>query len=87
MIEAAHRVGLRTTATIMFGHIETARFVGGAPAAHPRSARAHRRLHRVRSAALRAHGSAAHLKGAVRKGPTWRETLLMHAVARLVLIR
>ena len=25
------------------------------------------------------------LKGGARKGPTWRETLLMHAVARLVL--
>jgi FO synthase len=26
-----------------------------------------------------------HLMGAARSGPTWRETLLMHAVARLVL--
>ena len=59
IVEAAHRRGLRTTATIMFGHIDRPRALGAAPAAHPRSPGAHRRLHRVRAAAVRAHGGAA----------------------------
>ena len=85
VIEAAHRVGLRTTATIMFGHIETAR----SWAAH---------LLHIRDLQERTGGftefvplpfvhmeAPLHLKGLSRKGPTWREVLLMHAVARLVL--
>jgi FO synthase len=85
VIEAAHRVGLRTTATIMFGHIETAR----SWAAH---------LLHIRDLQERTRGftefvplpfvhmeAPLHLKGLSRKGPTWREVLLMHAVARLVL--
>ena len=85
VIEAAHRVGLRTTATIMFGHIETSR----AWAAH---------LLHIRDLQERTGGftefvplpfvhmeAPLHLKGLSRKGPTWREVLLMHAVARLVL--
>jgi FO synthase len=85
VIETAHRVGLRTTATIMFGHIETP----GAWAAH---------LLHIRDLQERTGGftefvplpfvhmeAPLNLKGLSRKGPTWRETLLMHAVARLVL--
>jgi FO synthase len=85
VIEAAHRVGLRTTATIMFGHIETAR----SWAAH---------LLHIRDLQERTGGftefvplpfvhmeAPLHLKGLSRKGPTWREVLLMHAVARLAL--
>jgi FO synthase len=85
VIEAAHRVGLRTTATIMFGHIETTR----SWAAH---------LLHIRDLQERTGGftefvplpfvhmeAPLHLKGLSRKGPTWREVLLMHAVARLVL--
>ena len=85
VIAAAHRVGLRTTATIMFGHMETAR----SWAAH--------HLH-IRDLQERTGGftefvplpfvhmeAPLHLKGLSRKGPTWREVLLMHAVARLVL--
>jgi FO synthase len=85
VIEAAHRVGLRTTATIMFGHIETSR----SWAAH---------LLHVRDLQERTGGftefvplpfvhmeAPLHLKGLSRKGPTWREVLLMHAVARLTL--
>ena len=85
VIEAAHRVGLRTTATIMFGHIETAR-----------SWSAH--LLHIRDLQERTGGftefvplpfvhmeAPLHLKGLSRKGPTWREVLLMHAVARLAL--
>ena len=46
----------------------------------------HRRLHRVRAAAVRAHGERRCIcKGRARSGPTFREAVLMHAVARLVL--
>ncbi len=85
VVETAHRVGLRTTATIMFGHIE-----------HPRHWAVH--LLRLRDLQERTGGftefvplpfvhmeAPMYLKGRARKGPTWRETLLMHAVARLVL--
>lgn len=83
VIETAHRIGLRTTATIMFGHIETA----ASWAAH---------LLHIRDLQERTGGftefvplpfvhmeAPLNLKGLSRKGPTWRETLLMHAVARL----
>jgi len=85
VIEAAHRVGFRTTATIMFGHIE--RYEHWA-----------RHLLRIRSLQARTHGftefvplpfvhmeAPMYLKGKARKGPTYRETILMHAVARLAL--
>jgi len=85
VIENAHRAGLRTTATIMFGHIETAQ----SWAAH---------LLHIRDLQESTGGftefvplpfvhmeAPLNLKGLSRKGPTWRETLLMHAVARLVL--
>ena len=86
VVETAHRRGLRTTATIMFGHVDRPRALGAASAAHPRPAGAHRRLHRVRAAAVRAHGGAdLSARAARRKGPTLREAVLMHAVARLVL--
>jgi FO synthase len=85
VIEAAHDLGLRTTATIMFGHIETTR----SWATH---------LLHIRDLQERTGGftefvplpfvhmeAPLNLKGLSRKGPTWREVLLMHAVARLVL--
>ncbi|MDP1603604.1 MAG: 5-amino-6-(D-ribitylamino)uracil--L-tyrosine 4-hydroxyphenyl transferase CofH, partial [Legionella sp.] len=85
VIEAAHRVGLRTTATIMFGHVDNA----GHWAAH---------LLHIRDLQERTGGftefvplpfvhmeSPLYFKGGARRGPTSRETLLMHAVARLVL--
>jgi FO synthase len=85
VVATAHQVGLRTTATIMFGHVEDTR----AWAAH---------LLRLR--ALQEHTGGLtefvplpfvhmeapmYLKGGARRGPTWRETVLMHAVARLAL--
>lgn len=85
VVGAAHRVGLRTTSTIMFGHVETRR---------------HWAEHLLALRALQEktggitefvplpfiHMEAPiYLKGRARKGPTFRETLLMHAVARLVL--
>ena len=85
VIETAHAVGLPTTATIMFGHVET-----------PTHWATH--LLRVRDLAARTgmvrefvplpfvHMEAPlAMKGRTRAGPSWREVRLMHAVARLVL--
>ena len=84
-IEAAHRVGLRTTATIMFGHVD-----------HPRHWARH--LIAIRDLQQRTGGftefvplpfipmeAPMGLKGESRRGPTFREVRLMHAVARLAL--
>jgi FO synthase len=84
-IAAAHEVGLRTTATIMFGHVE-------GPADWARHLTALRDL-QARTGGLTefvplpfVHMEAPiYLKGAARRGPTWREAILMHAVARLAL--
>ncbi len=83
--DAAHRVGLRSTTTIMFGHLET-----------PRSWARH--LLALRDQQLRTGGftefvplpfvhveAPIYLKGRARKGPTLRESILMHAVPRLAL--
>ena len=85
VIEAAHRAGLRTTATIMFGHIDA-----------PRHWAAH--LLEIRRLQERTGGftefvplpfvhmeAPMYHKGAARRGPTSREALLMHAVSRLAL--
>ncbi len=85
VVSTAHQVGLRTTATIMFGHVEDTR----AWATH---------LIRIRELQERTGGltefvplpfvhmeAPMYLKGGSRRGPTWRETVLMHAVARLAL--
>ena len=85
VMEAAHAVGLRSTATIMFGHIE--RYEHWA-----------RHLLLVLELQQRTGGftefvplpfvaeeAPLYLKGRARKGPTFREAVLMHAVARLVL--
>jgi FO synthase len=83
--DAAHRVGLRSTATIMFGHVES-----------PRSWARH--LLRLREQQRRSGGFTelvplpfVHMeapifaKGLARPGPTFREAILLHAVARLAL--
>ncbi len=85
VMETAHRVGFRTTATIMYGHVE-----------HPRHWARH--LLRVRALQQRTGGftelvplpfvhmeAPMYLKGKARKGPTFREAILMHAVGRLAL--
>jgi FO synthase len=85
VVEAAHQAGLRTTATILFGHVET-------PHAWARHLIAIRDL-QARSGGFTefvplpfVHMEAPmFLKEGARRGPTWRETLAMHAVARLVL--
>ncbi|MFT3755723.1 MAG: 5-amino-6-(D-ribitylamino)uracil--L-tyrosine 4-hydroxyphenyl transferase CofH [Pseudoxanthomonas sp.] len=87
VIRAAHEVGLRTTATIMFGHVD-----GYADwATH---------LVRIRDLQLETGGFTefvplpfVHMeapmwrKGLARSGPTWREVRLMHAIARIVFHR
>jgi len=84
-VGTAHEVGLRTTATIMFGHVE-------------RPVHWARHLLAIRDLQERTGGFTefvplpfVHMEaplgvhGRTRKGPTWREVRLMHAVARLVL--
>ncbi|MDB6089861.1 MAG: fbiC [Gammaproteobacteria bacterium] len=85
VIGTAHEVGLRTTSTIMFGHVE-------------QPVHWARHLHRLRSLQARTAGISefvplgyVHMeaplwrKGRTRSGPTFREAVLMHAVPRLVL--
>jgi len=82
---AAHGLGLRSTATIMFGHVEA-----------PRSWARH--LLAIRDQQRRTGGftefvplpfvhmeAPIYLRGRARPGPTFREALLVHAVARLAL--
>jgi FO synthase len=85
VVEAAHRAGLRTTSTIMFGHVES-------PHAWARHLAAVRDLQERTGGITEfvplpfVHMEAPmFLKEGARRGPTWRETLLMHAVARLAL--
>ena len=83
--DAAHRTGLRSTTTIMFGHADS-----------PRSWARH--LVRLREQQQRSGGftefvplpfvhmeAPIYLKGRARPGPTFREAILIHAVARLAL--
>jgi FO synthase len=85
VMEAAHAVGLRSTVTIMYGHVD--RYEHWA-----------RHLLRVRALQARTGGftefvplpfvpmeTPIYLKGRARRGPTYREAVLMHAVARLAL--
>src|SRR5579863_3110566 len=85
VMEAAHGVGLHSTVTIMFGHVE--RYEHWA-----------RHLLRIRALQQKTHGftefvplpfvpmeTPISLKGRSRFGPTFREAILMHAVARLAL--
>jgi FO synthase len=85
VIETAHGVGLRTTSTIMFGHVDT-----------PLSWARH--LLHLRELQARTGGitefvplpfvhmeAPMYLRGRARAGPTFREAILMHAIARLAL--
>lgn len=85
VMRTAHRVGLRSTATIMFGHADT-------------EAHWARHLLRIRDLQAETGGFTefvplpfVHMeapmwrKGRTRSGPSARESLLMHAVARLAL--
>lgn len=85
VMEEAHSLGLRTTSTIMYGHIDESKHWA-------------RHLLRLRTLQARTGGftefvplpfvhmeAPLYWKGKARKGPTFREAVLMHAVARLVL--
>jgi len=85
VVATAHRIGLRTTATIMFGHVDAPRHWA-------------RHLLRIRRLQVETGGftefvplpfvpmeAPMQLRGQSRFGPTFRESVLMHAVARLAL--
>ncbi len=85
VVETAHEVGLRTTSTIMFGHVD-------------RPEHQARHLLRLRELQARTGGftelvplpfvpmeAPIYRRGEARRGPTYREALLVHAVARLAL--
>jgi FO synthase len=85
VVQTAHERGLPTTATIMFGHVDSPRHWA-------------RHLLRIRALQAQTGGftefvplpfvhmeAPLYLKGLARRGPTLREAVLMHAVARLVL--
>ena len=85
VMEAAHGIGFKTTATIMYGHVEKLEHWA-------------RHIMRVRALQERTGGftefvplpfvhmeAPMYLKGKARKGPTFREAVLMHSVARLAL--
>ena len=87
VIKTAHKTGLPTTATIMFGHVDKPQHWA-------------RHLIHVRNLQSQTGGftefvplSFIHQEAPMyrrqncRKGPTFRESLLMHAVARIVLHR
>jgi FO synthase len=81
----AHGLGLRTTSTIMYGHIED-------PMSWARHLLALRDLQSETGGFTEfvplpfVHMEAPmYLQGRARRGPTFREAVLMHAVARLVL--
>lgn len=84
VMEAAHATGFNTTATIMFGHVDRAEHW----AAH---------LLSIRALQARTGGftefvplpfvhmeAPMYLRGLSRRGPSFREAVLMHAVPRLV---
>ncbi len=86
MIEAAHRLGLRTTATIMFGHVDRAARTGRAICCA--SARLQARTGGFTEfVPLPFVPMEAPMQSARPQplGPTFREAMLMHAVARLAL--
>jgi len=85
VMETAHGIGLNTTATIMFGHVD--RYEHWA-----------RHLLAARDLQSRTSGftefvplpfvaqmAPIYRRGQSRQGPTFREAILMHAIARLVL--
>ncbi len=87
VMRAAHQVGFSTTATIMYGHVDQP--VNWA-----------RHLIRVRDLQIETGGftefvplpfvaseSPVYLKGRARRGPSFREAVLMHAIARIVFHR
>ena len=82
---AAHEVGLPTTSTIMFGHLDrTDHWAAHLLALRELQLRTGRITEFVPLPFVHMQ-SPVYLRGQARKGPTWRETILMHAVGRLAL--
>ena len=91
VVREAHAVGLPTTSTIMFGHVE----------GYAAIARHLKRLHVLQERSVRAGHAAAitefvplpfvhpeapvYRSGGARRGPTLREAVLVHALGRLAL--
>jgi FO synthase len=84
VMRTAHSLGLRSTATLLFGHIESTRHLA-------------RHLLRIRDLQAETSGftefvplpfvaqeAPLYIKGQCRRGPTFREAMLIHAVSRLV---
>jgi FO synthase len=85
VVRTAHEVGLRTTSTIMYGHVEGS-------VSWARHLLALRDLQQETAGLTEfvplpfVHMEAPmYLRGQARRGPTFREAVLMHAVARLAL--
>ncbi|MFC6343032.1 bifunctional FO biosynthesis protein CofGH, partial [Nocardioides hankookensis] len=90
IVSTAHRVGLPTTSTMMYGHVD-----------HPRHWVGHLKvLARIQDASLEAGGASftefvplpfvhtsapIYLAGVARPGPTLRDNLAVHAMARIML--
>jgi FO synthase len=85
VMRTAHRSGIQSTTTIMFGHVDDP----GVWAYH---------LLRLRDLQAETggftefiplpfvhHRSPIHMRGDSRSGPTWREAIKMHAIGRIVL--
>lgn len=85
VIRTAHDVGLPTTSTIMFGHVETpAHWAAHLLALRDLQAETGGITEFVPLAFVHMEAPIAR-RGLTRRGPTFREARLMHAVARLVL--
>lgn len=85
VVKTAHRLGLKTTSTIMFGSVE-------GPASWARHLMVLRDIQAETGGITEfvplpfVHMEAPmYRKGRARRGPTWEETVKMHAVARLAL--
>jgi len=85
IVSTAHRVGLRSSSTMMYGHVD-----------HPRHWVAHlRTLARIQDQTggftefvplpFVHHSSPIYLAGVARPGPTLRDNLAVHAMARIML--
>jgi len=85
VVSRAHEIGLKTTSTIMFGHLEKIEHWA-------------KHLIEIKNLQIRTGGvtefvplpfvhmeAPMYFKGLARKGPTYRESILMHAIARLAL--
>jgi FO synthase len=85
VMRTAHSLGIKSTATLMFGHVEQPVHLA-------------RHLLRIKELAREHHGFTEFVplpfvaeeaplfrRGRARRGPTFRESVLVHAVARIVL--